>query len=103
MLVWRLATEAIDANDMLFCIALLPKHNVHTTLQRMNAIILRSTQVKTSRRLGMMREVDLDILNVKWQVSTFIYLMNWRPSWQDLCNSITAKKKDQRYLFIYLL
>jgi hypothetical protein len=31
-----------------------------TTLQRMNATILRSTQVKIIRRLGMMREVDLD-------------------------------------------
>ena len=31
-----------------------------TTLQRMNATILKSTQVKISRRLGMMREVDLD-------------------------------------------
>jgi hypothetical protein len=30
-----------------------------TTLQRMNATILRS-QVKISRRLGMMREVNLD-------------------------------------------
>ena len=29
-------------------------------IQRMNATILRSTQAKISRRLGMMREVDLD-------------------------------------------
>jgi hypothetical protein len=57
----RLATEISDANDIPYCIALSYwQRRMPTTLQRMNATILRSTQVKISRRLGMMREVDLD-------------------------------------------
>jgi hypothetical protein len=32
-----------------------------TTLQRMNELILRSTQVKISQRLGMLREGDVDL------------------------------------------
>jgi len=57
----RLATEISDANDIPYCIALSYwQRRMSTTLQRMNATILRSTQVKISRRLGMMREVDLD-------------------------------------------
>jgi DNA-binding IclR family transcriptional regulator len=57
----RLATEISDANDVPYCIALSYwQRRMSTTLQRMNATILRSTQAKISRRLGMMREVDLD-------------------------------------------
>jgi hypothetical protein len=57
----RLATEISDANDVPYCIALSYwQRKMSTSLQRMNATILRSTQVKISRRSGMMREVDLD-------------------------------------------
>jgi protoheme ferro-lyase len=55
----RLAAEISDANDVPCCIALSYwQRRMSTTLQRMNATILRSTQIKISRRLGMMREVD---------------------------------------------
>ena len=60
-LIRRLATEISDANDVPYCIALSYwQRKMSTSLQRMNATILRSTQVKISRRSGMMREVDLD-------------------------------------------
>lgn len=61
----RLATEVSDANDIPYCIALSYwQRRMSTTLQRMNATIFRSTQVKISRRLGMMREVDLDPISI---------------------------------------
>jgi DNA-binding IclR family transcriptional regulator len=60
-IIRRLAIEISDANDVPYCIALSYwQRRMSTTLQRMNATTLRSTQVKISRRLGVMHEVDLD-------------------------------------------
>ena len=60
----RLATEVSENNDI-FLTALQfhidRQKRMSTTLQRMNALILRSTQVKISKRLGMLCEGEVDL------------------------------------------
>ena len=58
----RLATEVSENNDIPYCIAVSYwQKRMSTTLQRMNALIIRSTQVKISKRLGMLCEGEVDL------------------------------------------
>jgi hypothetical protein len=58
----RLATEVSENNDIPYCIAVSYwQKRMSTTLQRMNALIVRSTQVKISKRLGMLCEGEVDL------------------------------------------
>jgi hypothetical protein len=58
----RLAAEVSENNDIPYCIAVSYwQKRMSTTLQLMNAPILRSTQVKISKRLGMLCEGEVDL------------------------------------------
>ena len=63
LLLFRCAV--IDTNDIPYCISLSYwQKRLSTTLQKLNAIVLKATQSKISQKLGLQRDIAFDLNDI---------------------------------------